>query len=134
MSWQYGRRIGKGNPDAHPVPGVIVYRFQAPLIFSNAEAFKASGKDLLIKAGSEGPMPTTLVIDCEAVVYVDYTGSAALTGLLSFAQRSGTDLALARLHANARKLLELAGAMDEIGDQRVYDTVRHAVDAATDKP
>jgi MFS superfamily sulfate permease-like transporter len=133
MSWQYGRRIGIGNPHAHPVPGVIVYRFEAPLIFSNADAFTQSGKDLLIKAGSEGPMPTTMVIDCEAMAYVDTTGSAALTELLRFAQRAGTDLALARLHANARKLLELTGAMDEIGDHRIHDTVRHAVDAATDQ-
>jgi SulP family sulfate permease len=133
MSWQYGRRLGKGNPDAQPVPHVIVYRMEAPLIYSNADAFKQTGMTLLIKAGSEGPMPTTMVIDCEAMGYVDTTGAAALTDLLSFAQRAGTDLALARLHANARKVLELEGAMGEIGDQRVYDTIRHAVDATTDE-
>ena len=31
----------------------------------------------------------------------------------------------------AHKLLQLAGVMDEIGEQRIYDTVRNAVDAAT---
>ena len=41
--WESGGHKGEGNPKAQPVPGVIVYRFDAPLVFSNAEAFKDTG-------------------------------------------------------------------------------------------
>ena len=40
ITWQYGQRSGTTHSNAEPVPGVIVYRFGSPLIFSNAEAFK----------------------------------------------------------------------------------------------
>ena len=38
---------------------------------------------------------------------------------------------MARLHTEARATLESAGTIDELGDDRVFDTVRNAVDAAT---
>lgn len=130
-SWVYGRRRGRGNPEARPVPGVMVYRFAAPLIFPNAEAFNDTGKTLLIKAGEEGGLPGTMVVDCEEVILVDTTGAAALTDLLAYAQRYGVELSLARVHPGAHELLKLTGTLGELGEHRIYDTVRHAVDAAT---
>jgi hypothetical protein len=55
---------------------------------------------------------------------------AAVTDLLNYTQRYGVELALARVHSGTHKLLQLAGVMDEIGEQRIYTTVRSAVDAA----
>jgi high affinity sulfate transporter 1 len=131
ISWAYGQRSGTTHSQAKPVPGVIVYRFSAPLIFANAEPFKKTGEALLIQAGAEGKLPHTVVIDFEAIVYVDDTGAAALTDFFRYAQRYGVDLALARVHSGAHKLLEMAGVLDEIGEQRFFDTIRHAVEAAT---
>jgi anti-anti-sigma regulatory factor len=133
MRWEYGHLKGTGNTDAHPVPGVIVYRFGAPLIFSNAEAFEAGAKNLLIEAGAKGDLPSTLVIDCEVITHFDSTGAASLTSTLEYAQRYGLELVLARLHSGARRLLELTGDLDEIGEQRIFDTLRNAVNAATAK-
>jgi MFS superfamily sulfate permease-like transporter len=131
MSWQYGRRSGTTDSKAKPVPGVIVYRFGGPLVFSSAEAFKNTGESLLIEAGAEGALPNTVVVDCEEVLYVDTTGAEALTGFFAYAQRYGVELSLARVHSGTHRLLQLAGALDEIGEHRFYDTVRNAVDAAT---
>ena len=131
ISWQYGRRSGATDSQAKPVPGVIVYRFTTPLVFSNAEAFKQTGEALLIEAGAKGELPHTVVIDFEEVGYVDTTGSAAITTYLKYAQRYGVDLSLARVHSGTHKILQLTGDLDEIGEQRIYDTVRDAVDAAT---
>jgi high affinity sulfate transporter 1 len=131
MSWQYGQRGGTTDSKAKPVPGVIVYRFGAPLIFSNAIAFKNTGEALLIKAGAEGSLPHTMVVDLEEVPYLDATGADAISGLFNYAQRYGIELSLARMHEGAHKLLQLGGVMEEIGEQRIYDTVRNAVDAAT---
>jgi high affinity sulfate transporter 1 len=131
MSWQYGRRSGTTHSEAQAVPGLIVYRFGAPLIFSNAEAFKQTGEALLIQAGAKGDLPHTMVIDFEEVFLVDDTGAAALTEFYHYAQRYGVDLSLARVHSSARALLKLAGVLDEVSEAHIYDTVRHAVDAAT---
>jgi SulP family sulfate permease len=130
MSWQYGRRSGTTHSQAHAVPGVIVYRFAAPLIFANAEAFKQTGEALLIQAGADGKLPHTVVIDFEEVFYVDDTGTAALTDFFDYAQRYGVDLILARVHSGAHTLLKLAGVIEKIGEDRIYDTVRQAVSAA----
>ena len=131
--WESAGHKGKGNPNAHPVPGVIIYRFDAPLVFSNAEAFKATGRKLLIQAGAKGELPHTMVIDCEGIFYTDFTGADALSSTFRYAKRYGVDLLLARLHTSARAVLETAGTIDELGDDRLFDTIRHAVDAATEK-
>jgi sulfate permease, SulP family len=133
MHWELADRSGSGNPNAHPVDGVIVYRFDAPLIFSNAEAFKDTVRKLLIDAGAKGKLPKTMVIDCEEMFYTDFTGADALSGMLRYAQRYGVELSLARLHSQARAVLESAGTINELGEHRLFDTVRDAVDAATAK-
>jgi high affinity sulfate transporter 1 len=131
--WLYGRRHGEAHPEAHTVPGVIVYRFSSPLIFSNAAAFTSTGQDMLIEAAEKGSLPHTLVIDFEVVFLIDDTGASAITSLFEYAQRYDVDLALARVHSGTHKLLQLSGVTDEIGEHRIYDTVRNAV-AAVSKP
>jgi high affinity sulfate transporter 1 len=130
--WLYGRRHGEANPEAETVPGVIVYRFGAPLIYSNAESFTNSGRAMLVEAGAKGALPHTVVVDFEEVISVDYTGAAALTGFFEYTQRYGVELALARVHSGTHTLLRLSGALDEIGEDRIYGTIRRAVAAATE--
>ncbi len=131
MSWQYGRRHGTTDSKAKAVPGVIVYRFAGPLVFSGAEAFKSTGENLLIEAAAKGPLPHTVVVDFEEVAYLDVTGAAALLSFFDYAQRYGVDLSLARVHSGTHHLLQVSGVLDDIGEQRIYDTVRDAVGAAT---
>jgi MFS superfamily sulfate permease-like transporter len=111
---------------------VIVYRFSAPLIFSNATAFTNTGEGILIEAAEKDSLPHTLVIDFEVVFLIDDTGASAIRSLFEYAQRYDVDLALARVHSGTHKLLELSGVTDEIGEQRIYDTVRNAVAAASE--
>jgi high affinity sulfate transporter 1 len=130
-SWVYGQHSGTTNSQAKPVPGVIVYRLASPLISANAEPFKKTGEELLIKAAAEGELPHTMVIDFEEILFVDSTGAEALTDFFNYAQRYGVELSLARVHSGAHELLKMAGVVEEIGEQRFYDTIRHAVSAAT---
>ncbi len=88
--WLYGRRHGEAHPEAEAVPGVIVYRFSAPLIFSNAEAFTETGEALLIEAGAKGELPHTIVIDFEEVFLVDDTGATAITSLFEYAHATAS--------------------------------------------
>jgi SulP family sulfate permease len=128
--WLYGHGQGDAHPEAETVPGVIVYRFSAPLVFSNAGAFTGTGETLLIEAAARGELPHTLVIDFEEVFRVDSTGAAAITSLFEYAGRYGVELSLARVHSDTQQLLQITGVIDEIGERRLYDTVRDAVAAA----
>jgi high affinity sulfate transporter 1 len=129
--WIYGHRRGTAHPDAEPVPGVIVYRFAAPLFFANAEAFVESGQALLVAAGEAGNLPHTMVIDFEEVFLVDGNGATAITNLFEYAQRYEIDIVFARVHENTHKIMELLGVVDMIGEDRIYPTVRSAVAAVT---
>ena len=130
--WESGGHKG-GNPDALPVPGVLLYRFDAPLVFSNAESFKATARELLIQAGAKGDLPHTMIVDCEGVFYTDFTGAEALTSTHRYAGRYGVELSLARVHTSARSVLETAGTIDVLGEDHIFDTIRHAVEGATAK-
>jgi sulfate permease, SulP family len=134
MEWNWAGHEGPGNPKAEPVPGVIVYRLNAPLIFSNSETFKDGGESILIEAGSKDRLPKMMVIDCEEMFHVDTTGAAAVTSLFHYARRYGVEVSLARVHSDGRAVLESAGTIDELGEHRLFDTVRDAVDAATATP
>ena len=129
--WLYGRRHGEANPHAQAVPGVLVYRFAGPLVFSNAEAFGTTGQAFLVTAGERGELPHTVVIDFEEVLAVDVTGAAALQSFIEYAARYGVNVTLARVHSGTRELLGRSGVLDEIGEDRLFATVRGAVDAAT---
>jgi high affinity sulfate transporter 1 len=131
LRWEAEGRRGSDNPDAERVDGVIVYRFDAPLVFSNSEAFKQTGHQLLIDAGAKGKLPKTMVIDCEEMFYSDLTGADAMSGMFRYSRRYGVELSLARLHSEARSVFETGGTIKELGDDRIFDTVRDAVDAAT---
>jgi len=132
-SWVYGQRNGTTHSHAQPVPGVLVYRLCSPLIFCNAEAFKDTGESLLIQAGAKGSLPHTVVIDFEEIFLVDDTGASALNDFFDYAQRYGVDLMLARVHSIAHELLKMAGVIETIGEDHIYDTIRNAVDAAVSK-
>jgi SulP family sulfate permease len=130
-SWLAEGRSGEPHKDAELVPGVTVYRFSSPLVFSNAEAFTETGERLLISAAARGDLPRALVVDFEEVFAVDSTGAAAVKSLFHYTQRYGVELALARVHSRALSLLQLAGVIDEIGEDRIYDTINDAVAAVS---
>ena len=125
--WLFHGRTGESHKDATVTPGVIVFRFSAPLIFSNAEAFTKTGEQLLTRAAAENEFPNALVIDFEEVFAVDSTGASAITSLFDYAHRYGVELVLARVHSGTHELLKLAGVVDELGEQRFHHSIHEAV-------
>jgi MFS superfamily sulfate permease-like transporter len=128
--WLFHGRTGESHKDATVTPGVMVFRFSAPLVFSNAEAFQKTGEQLLIEAAAENEFPKALVIDFEEVFAVDSTGAAAVTSLFDYARRYDVELVLARVHSATYELLKLAGTVDDLGEDRIHDSIHEAVSAA----
>ena len=109
-------------------PGLVVYRFDAPLFFANAQLLA----DDVLAAVAEGVASAPVrwvVIDAESIGEVDSTGAAMLSDLVDDLRRRGITLALARLKAPVAEYLSRAGVMEKIGGERVYLEVDDAVAA-----
>lgn len=112
-------------PSAEQVPGLLVYRYDSPLFFANAENFRTRA----LAAVEAEPNPVRwLVLDVEANVEVDITGADALESLRAELERRGIVLALARLKQNLRAQLAPTGLLTRIGEDHIFLTLHTAVE------
>ena len=113
-------------PEAEQVPGLVVYRYDSPLFFANAEDFH----DRALAAVEEAEHPVEwLLINAEANVEVDLTSLDALARLRRELEARGVVLALARVKQDLLDDLRAAGLVDAIGTGRMYATLPTAVAA-----
>lgn len=112
--------------DAVPVPGLVVYRYDAPLFFANAENFR----ERAIAAVDQSPGPVEwFVLNAEANVDPDLTAVDALEQLRRDLNRRGIVFAMARVKQDLRDDLEVAGFLGRVGEDRIFATLPTAVDA-----
>ena len=113
-------------PEADLVPGLVVYRYDAPLFFANAENFR----ERALAAVDEFPGAVEwFVLNAEANVEVDLTALDALDQLRAELERRGIVFAMARVKQDLRDELEAAGLLDKIGEDRIFMTLPTAVEA-----
>jgi MFS superfamily sulfate permease-like transporter len=113
-------------PEAVPPAEIVVHRFNADLIFSNADAFASSVLEMLYRSD---PPARLAVIDCEMMSDMDMTGAARLGELTEELRHAGVDLRLGRLHGPAREVADRSGVLETIGLDHVHLTVTEAVEA-----
>jgi sulfate permease, SulP family len=113
-------------PDARPVPGLLVYRYDAPLCFANAENFRSRA---LAALDTQPEPPRWFLLNAEANVEIDSTAAETLEALHDELQRRGIVLALARVKQDLRADLRAAGLLDLIGEERIFPTLPTAVEA-----
>ena len=112
-------------PSARQVPGLVVYRYDSPLFFANAEDFHRRARAAVDDA--EAPVEW-LVLNAEAIVEVDLTSLDALAGLHDELEDAGIVLALARVKQDLLDDLEAAGLVERIGTERMFPTLPTAVE------
>ena len=113
-------------PSAETVPGLIVYRFDAPLFFPNAPYFKE--RVLTVVAATDTPTRWVL-INAEAITYIDTSGVDTLRELRSDLADAGILLAVARAKVMLRGVLDSTGVTAEIGPDNFFPTIRTGVRA-----
>ncbi len=111
-------------PGAQTVPGLVVYRYDAPLFFADAEDFK---RRALAAADSTTPL-RWFVINAEAMVEVDITGLDAVESLRRELTGRGVVVGLARVKQELLADLRAYGLVDRIGEERIYPTLPTAVE------
>ena len=114
------------HPDAVLLPGLVVYRYDSPLFFANAEDFRRRA----IEALDVADVPTTwFILNAEANVEVDITSVDALDELVAELRRRGVQFAMARVKQDLLDDLEAAGFVDRVGNDRLFPTLPTAVQA-----
>jgi sulfate permease, SulP family len=112
-------------PEAQTIPGLVVYRYDAPLCFANAEDFR---RRALAAAEQQEPL-RWFVLNVEANVEVDFTALEAMDTLRAeFASRN-VIFALARVKQDLLARLQAFGLADKIGADNMFPTLPTAVDA-----
>lgn len=111
-------------PEAEQVDGLVVYRYDSPLFFANAEDFRERA---MAAAAEAEPAARWLVINVEAIVEVDITSMDALEELRSDLSGREIQLALARVKQDLMDELEAHGMDLRIGRDRIFPTLPTAV-------
>jgi high affinity sulfate transporter 1 len=115
------------EPDHAPEPsGIIIYRFGAPLYFANAALFEEEVEKLVTQAAS--PVKW-FVLDAEAMVDIDTTGEQVLHQVLTGLANRGVTVAVSRANQPTSALLAQYHLLKLIGENRLYPTNRHAIEA-----
>ena len=112
--------------DAKPVPGLVVYRYDSPLFFANAQDFTRRA----LAAIDSSPTPTRwFLLNAEANIAVDLTAVDTLEALRQQVERRGIIFAMARVKQDLRDDLQRAGLIDRLGESRIFMTLPTAVNA-----
>ncbi|MFJ6479939.1 MULTISPECIES: SulP family inorganic anion transporter [unclassified Streptomyces] len=113
-------------PTARTVPGLLIYRYDSPLFFANAENFRRRA----LAAVDEQRSPTRwFVLNTEANVEVDITALDAVETLRQELEDRGIVLALARVKQELREDLDAYGLTASVGADRIYPTLPTALEA-----
>ena len=134
--WPYQTKLGRvagisgfhdlrSYPEAEELPGCVVYRFDAPLIFANARTFREQIRTL---AGSDPP-PQWIVVAAEPITDVDTTAADMLESLDEALNEQGISLVFAELKDPVKEKIERYGLTRTIDPAHFFPTVDDAVTA-----
>jgi SulP family sulfate permease len=113
------------------IPGLLAYRFYAPLLFSNAGHFVERVRRLV-----QSKPPRWFLLDAQAITDIDVTALETLRDLHRELRQQGIELKIAHANRPLRRLLDRTGLSDEIGQRSFFASVHECVGAfdAAKKP
>jgi MFS superfamily sulfate permease-like transporter len=106
------------------VPGVLVYRWEAPLFFANAGAFRQQVRKLV-----QAREPAWVVIQCEAITDIDVTAAEMLEQLDTELNAAGRHMAFVELRSRLQDLMRRHGLFETLDRDHFYPSVGTALEA-----
>jgi len=114
------------HPEAQLIPGLVLFRWDAPLFFANAELFH----ERVLDAVASSPTPVRwLVITAEPVTSVDVTAADALSELDEVLHKAGIEMCFAEMKGPVKDKLKRFGLFDRLGEKTFFATIEEAVSA-----
>jgi high affinity sulfate transporter 1 len=116
-------------PNARQIPGLVLFRWDAPLFFANAELFK----ERVLDAVTKSPTPVRwLVVAAEPVTSVDVTAADMLDELDKTLHEQGIELCFAELKDPVKDKLKRFGLFAQIGEPNFFPTIGAAAGSYLD--
>lgn len=118
----------RSYPAADALPGLVLYRFDGPLIFANANTFR----DDLRRFAEASPPPRWIVVTAEPITDVDTTAADMLVELDLWLNARGINLVFAEMKDPVKAKIERYELTDTIDPNHFYPTIGSAVRAYRD--
>jgi MFS superfamily sulfate permease-like transporter len=117
------------HPTARRIPGLLLYRFDAPLFFANAGYFRRRVRRLV----AEATHPVRwVVVAAEPITDIDTTAADMLRQLLEELRQEQVTLAFAELKGPVKDRLRRYALFEAVGADRFFPTIGTAVDGYVD--
>lgn len=116
----------KRYPDARRVPGLVLFRWDAPLFFANAELFQTCVLDAVRDSPTE---VRRVIVAAEPVTSVDVSSGDMLAELAHTLRQAGIELRFAEMKDPVKDKLKRFELLDRLGADSFHPTVGAAVDA-----
>ena len=116
------------HPEAEQFPGILILRIERMLFFANADGIRQIIRGLVAKST---PPPKVLILNCELIPVLDVTAIDVLQQMLASAAEKHIRLVLAGVRDPVRDRLAKASLLTTIGEENIFRSVDHAVDALT---
>ena len=116
---------------ARTIPGLVLFRFDAPLCFANAEHFR---QRVLETVAAESEPVAWFVLNAEAIVEIDITAADVLEELHRELSAHGITFGLVRVKQDLYAQLERAGLVERIGPRLFFPTLPTAIAAFQGRP
>ncbi|HWR96751.1 MAG TPA: SulP family inorganic anion transporter, partial [Arenimonas sp.] len=114
------------HADADRIPGLVLFRWDAPLFFANAEQFHARARE----AVEASPTPVKwLVVAAEPVTSVDVTSADMLLELDELLHAEGIEMCFAEMKGPVKDTLKRFGLFTRLGKENFFPTLGSAVSA-----
>jgi high affinity sulfate transporter 1 len=111
-------------PDARLIPGLVLFRWDAPLFFANADLFR----ERVLNAAASSPTPVRwVVVAAEPVTSVDVTAADIVDELDQDLHRSGIELCFAEMKDPVKDKLKRFGLFARLGEETFFPTLGAAV-------
>jgi MFS superfamily sulfate permease-like transporter len=110
--------------EAEEAPGVVVYRWEAPLFFANAGAFREQIRKLVHER-----RPSWIVVQCEAITDIDVTAAGMLKELDLELNAAGIHMAFVEMRSRLQQLTQRYGLLETLDRDHFYPTVEAALAA-----
>src|SRR6187431_1352460 len=116
----------KRYPEARIIPGLVLFRWDAPLFFANAELFHQR----LLDAVAQSPTPVKrIIVTAEPVTSIDVTSADMLAELEQSLRESGVEIRFAEMKDPVKDKLRRFELLERFGGANFHPTVGDAIDA-----
>ncbi len=113
-------------PEANELPGIVVFRWEAPLFFANSGQFRFQVRKLARERS-----PAWIVLQCEAITDIDVTAAEVLKALDEELNDRGVHLAFVELRDRLQDLVRRYGLHTTLDQEHIYPSLDQALDAIT---